>query len=334
MRRYTDAGVDVAASDRFTALIADRVRSTWGMGVVGGFGGFAAGVTIPPGYDEPVIMMTTDGVGTKLDIAGTLGKLDGVGQDLVAMCVDDLAALGADPLGFTDYLAVGRLDPPRDQAIVTSIATACSAAGCALLGGETAVHPGVMEPDQFDLAGAAIGVVERTAVPTPSSVAAGDVIIGVASPNVRSNGFSLIRAIFEDYSQPAPGQDGSLGDVLLEPSVLYAPAIVEITRQIGVHGLAHITGGGIPGNVPRALPTRLAATIDTGAWDPPVIFETIARVGDVGRSEMFSTFNMGIGFVLITDPADAQQVIELLAEYEHAAWSIGEVVPGDGVILG
>lgn len=333
MSSYADAGVDVAAADRFTRMIADKVQATWGGNVVGGFGSFASGVTIPSGYVEPVIMMTTDGVGTKLEIARVLGMLGGIGSDLVAMCVDDLAALGAAPLGFTDYLAVGSLDRARDGAIVASIAAACEEAGCALLGGETAVHPGVMDPTQFDLAGAAIGVVERGAIPDPASVSAGDPVIGVASRNLRSNGFSLLRSIFDegDLARTFPGSAKTLGETLLEPSVLYAPAVVDVVDQVDVHGMAHITGGGIPGNIPRSLPEGLTASIDTAAWERPAIFDLIAQ--RVEPAEMFATFNMGIGFVVVVDPADRERTIDLLSAHGHAAWTIGEIVEGDQLTL-
>ncbi|NIA25582.1 MAG: phosphoribosylformylglycinamidine cyclo-ligase [Gammaproteobacteria bacterium] len=335
MSSYADAGVDVTAGDRFTATIAECVRATWGANVVGRFGSFAAGVTIPSGYDEPVIMMTTDGVGTKAELARTLGRFDGIGADLVAMCVDDLAALGAAPLGFTDYLAVGALDPERDEAIVASVAAACSEAGCALLGGETAIHPGVLEPAQFDVAGAAIGVVERSAIPDPASIAAGDAVIGVASPNVRSNGFSLVRTIFdaEDFASPVPGTNQTVGNALLEPSVLYVPAVLAVADRVDVHGFVHVTGGGIPGNLPRALPEGLGATIDTTAWEVPPIFDLIAQRGGVEPSEMLRTFNMGVGFILIVDPARREEVITVLADHDRPASVIGEIVPGDGVVL-
>ena len=335
MSSYADAGVDVTAGDRFATTIAECVRATWGANVVGRFGSFAAGVTIPPGYEEPVIMMTTDGVGTKAELARMLGTFDGIGADLVAMCVDDLAALGAAPIGFTDYLAVGALDPARDETIVASIAAACSEAGCALLGGETAIHPGVLEPAQFDVAGAAIGVVERSAIPDPASVAVGDLVIGVASPNVRSNGFSLVRSIFdaEDLASPVPGTHRTVGDVLLEPSVLYAPAVLAVAGEIDVHGFVHVTGGGIPGNVPRALPEGLGATIDTTAWVAPAIFDLIARRGGVEPTEMLRTFNMGVGFVLIVDPARSEDVIDVLADHDRSACVIGEIVPGSEIAL-
>lgn len=328
MSSYSEAGVDVAAAERFTGSIAETVTATWGQNVVGRFGGFAAGVTVPPGYDDPVLMMTTDGVGTKAEVARALGRFDTLGYDLVAMCVDDLAAAGASPLGLTDYLAVGALDPARDLALVASIAAACGVAGCALLGGETAVHPGVMDPLQFDLAGAALGVVERRAIPDPARVSTGDAVVGIASPNLRSNGFSLVRSLFDesDYQRPALG--ASLGEILLEPSVIYAPAVLAASRLAAVAGMVHITGGGLPGNLPRALPEGLTARIDTARWEPAPIFGLIRDQGRVTDEEMFRTFNMGIGFVLIGDPSVTPGIVDLVASHGHEAFLIGEIIEG------
>jgi len=331
---YSEAGVDIAAADRFTESIAGKVTATWGENVVGRFGGFAAGLTIPPGYQDPVLMMTTDGVGTKAEIARSLGRFDGLGWDLVAMCVDDLAASAARPLGFTDYLAVGALDPVRDKALVSSVADACTAAGCALLGGETAVHPGVMEPTQFDLAGAALGVVERTAMVDPDRVSAGDEIVGIVSPNLRSNGFSLVRSLFSetDYQRPALGS--SLGEVLLEPSVVYSPAVLDTAARLPISGLVHVTGGGLPGNVPRALPDGLTAHLDPTRWAPAPIFGLIQDQGRLAQEDMFHTFNMGIGFALVTGPATTEAVINLLAGHGHEAIVIGTVIAGNEVVVG
>jgi phosphoribosylformylglycinamidine cyclo-ligase len=329
--RYADAGVDLTASDEFTVSIADRVRATWKDSVVGSFGSFAAGVTIPSGYREPVIMMTTDGVGTKTELAATLSRYDGIGRDLVAMCVDDLAALGAAPIGFTDYLAVGALDQARDGAIVASVAAACEEVGCPLLGGETALHPGVLDPARFDVAGAAIGVVERSRIPDPRRVVAGDVVVGIESPNVRSNGFSLVRSIFDRDALAEPFEDRTIGDVLLEPSVLYAPTVLAVVQAMDVHGLVHVTGGGLPGNVPRVLGDGLGARIDPAAWPVPDVFRLIARRGGVDESDMFGAFNMGVGFVLIVEPDLVAAAIEVIEGNGRRAWPIGQIVDGGGV---
>jgi len=332
--RYAEVGVDVTASDEFTVSIADRVRATWKDSVVGSFGSFAAGVTIPSGYEEPVIMMTTDGVGTKIELAVALDRYEGIGRDLVAMCVDDLAALGAEPIGFTDYLAVGALDQARDEAIVSSAAAACEEVGCPLLGGETALHPGVLGPTQFDVAGAAIGVVERSRIPDPNSVATGDVLIGVSSPNVRSNGFSLIRSIFDVGALHEPFEGRTVGEVLLEPSVLYTQAILEVVRAVNVHAMVHVTGGGLPGNVPRVMRDGFGVRIDPASWPVPEVFHLISERGGVDRADMFETFNMGIGFVLIVEPGRVEKAIGVLANTGNDAWPIGEVVEGSGVTLG
>jgi len=324
MTSYGEAGVDLEGADRHVEAITNPVTATWTDEVIGRFGGFAAGVTIPPGYREPVLMMSTDGVGTKLELARRAGRWDGVGHDLVAMCVDDLTAVGAGPLGFVDYLAVGSLDPERDRAIVESIAAACVIAGCPLLGGETAEHPGVMEPDAVDLAGAVMGVVERGHELSPTRVEHGDLIVGLISPNLRSNGFSLVRAVFGDDVD-------AYFDLFLEPSVIYSSDVLRAVEDGGVHSAAHITGGGLAGNMARALPAGLGAHLDTGAWDVPPVFETVASRG-VPEAEMWSTFNMGIGFCLVVAPDAAESVISTVSVHEGRV--IGEIVAGEGVAVG
>lgn len=323
MTSYQDAGVDLDASERHTRSIAQSVTSTWTPDVVGGFGGFAAGVRIPPGYEEPVLMMSTDGVGTKLEIARRTERWDGVGYDLVAMCVDDLAAAGARPLGFVDYMAVGSLRADRDRTIIDSIAAACIQAGCPLLGGETAEHPGVMEPGAVDLAGAVMGVVEASAVLGPERVVDGDVVVGLSSPNLRSNGFSLVRRVFG-------GDVEGNAETLLSPSVIYAPSVLEAVEDSEVHAAAHVTGGGLAGNLARVLPAGLRAVIDTKSWERPEIFDSIAARG-VPEDEMRRTFNLGIGFCLIvaSDALDAA----LGATEIHGPRVIGRVTTGDGVLL-
>jgi phosphoribosylformylglycinamidine cyclo-ligase len=324
MTRYGEAGVDLEGARRHVEAISGPVTATWQGLVVGGFGGFAAGVEIPPGYRRPVLMMSTDGVGTKLELARRADRWDGIGYDLVAMCVDDLAAIGAAPLGFVDYLAVGALHPDRDRLIVSSIAAACAEAGCPLLGGETAEHPGVMPADAVDLAGAVMGVVEWGEELGPDQVREGDAIIALRSPNLRSNGFSLVRSVFGDAI------DQYL-DQLLEPSVIFSPAVRRAVATGAVRSAAHITGGGLPGNLPRVLPDGLGAQIDTLTWRVPSVFDLVASRG-VDRDEMFATFNMGVGFCLVVDPARVDEV--LAATGEHDSWRVGVVVPGAGVSLG
>ncbi len=301
MTSYQDAGVDIEGATRHVARISGAVTSTWGPDVVGSFGGFASGIRIPQGYENPILMMTTDGVGTKLELARRSGIWEGVGQDLVAMCVDDLAAVGARPIGLVDYMAVGALDPVRDTTIVDSISRACLEVGAPLLGGETAEHPDVMESDAVDLAAAALGIVEESRQAGPHRVRLGDAIVGLHSPNLRSNGFSLVRKLFgEDI-------DNHIG-MFLEPSVLYSPVVLKAMSEGGVKAGAHITGGGIVENLPRALPSGLGALVDTETWTPPDVFGLIAERGVTG-GEMFRTFNMGIGFCLIVDPASLDTIL-------------------------
>ncbi len=323
MTSYRDAGVRVEAADELIKSIDAEVTSTWGDKVTGAFGGFAAGVEIPAGYENPVLMMSTDGVGTKVELARRSGRWGGVGHDLVAMCVDDLAAVGAAPLGFVDYLAVGSLDFARDRAIIASIAEACSVAGCPLLGGETAEHPGVMPSDGVDLAGAAMGVVEKGAELGPHRVQDGDAVIGLSSPNLRSNGFSLVRAVLgDDLDTHLPS--------LLEPSVIYSPSVIRLSGSGALHAAAHITGGGLVANLGRVIPDGLETTIDTKAWERPAVFDLVSSAG-VTEEEMFRTFNMGIGFCLVADSSGADQVMDSVSEHDPVL--IGTVMPGEGVRL-
>lgn len=323
MTSYRRAGVDLDGAADHVRRIAGSVTSTWGPDVVGSFGGFASGIRVPDGYRSPVLMMTTDGVGTKLEIARRAGRWEGVGHDLVAMCVDDLAVLGARPLGLVDYMAVGALDTKRDAAIVASIAAACIEAGCALLGGETAEHPGVMGEDAVDLAATAMGIVEEGEELGPHRVRPGDVVVGLASPNLRSNGFSLIRSVFADDLEDHY-------DMLLEPSVIYSPTVLASVATGGVHAAAHITGGGIADNLNRSLPEGIGAVVDTTTWQPAPVFSVIAERG-VDRDEMFRTFNMGIGFCLIADPEGVDHLLTATERFSSSV--IGEVTNSPGVAL-
>lgn len=331
MSTYREAGVDLESADALVGRITAAVTSTWRDNVRGGFGGFAAGVILPDGYRRPVLMMSTDGVGTKAELARQTGVIDGLGFDLVAMCVDDLAAAGAKPLAFTDYIATGQLDVERMTRMVESIASACLAADTALLGGETAEHPGVMEPDAFDLAGAALGVVEAGEEVTGESVAAGDVVIGVASPNVRSNGFSLIRSAVlpkRPLDSTVPW-GSSLGETLLAPSVIYSPAIQAVLAVAEVHAMAHVTGGGIAGNLIRVLPDHLAATVDATTWPRPPIFDLILDVGEIAVEEAFAAFNMGLGFLVVAPPSEAGSIRNALSSAGHDAYVVGKVEEGE-----
>ena len=323
MTSYHDAGVDLEGAESHVRKIAAAVTATWSQEVVGGFGSFAAGITLPEGYRNPVLMLSTDGVGTKLDLARRSGRWDGVGYDLVAMGVDDLAAVGARAMAFVDYLAVGALDPERDEAIVASIAAACAEIGCSLLGGETAEHPGVMAPDAVDLAGTALGLVEKGEELGPYRVTEGDVVLGLRSPNLRSNGFSLVRATLGD------GVDDHL-DALLAPSVIYSPSVLDAVDTGGAHAAAHITGGGIAANLARALPEGFGVTVDTSTWEPPEVFALVAASG-VDEEEMFRTFNMGIGFTLVVEAGSVDRVSEVVARHEPVV--LGTVEKGAEVTL-
>lgn len=322
---YRSAGVDLEGADAHIDRIRPLVTATWGPNVVGGFGGFAAGVRIPPGYSRPVVMMSTDGVGTKLELARQSGRWAGVGFDLVAMSVDDLVVAGARPLGFVDYMAVGALDPARDAAIVESIALACEQAGCPLVGGETAEHPGTMAADALDLAGAAVGVVEEGEELGPHRVAAGDVIVGLRSPNLRSNGFSLVRRVFADLDldEPFPEENASVAEVLLRPSVIYAPAVLAAVASGGVKAGAHVTGGGLVANLRRSVPDELSAVVDHWSWEWPNVFTQLQRRGGVSVDEMRRTFNLGIGFCLIVAPDAVDAVTAATADHDPVV--IGEI---------
>ncbi len=335
MATYREAGVDLDAADAVVARIGSAVTRTWSDDVIGGFGGFAAGLRLPAGYTNPVLMMSTDGVGTKAELARRTDRLDGLGWDLVAMCIDDLVATGARPIAMTDYLAVGSIDVDRVSRLVRSVAEACAAAGVALLGGETAEHPGVMEINAFDLAGAALGVVEEGAQIVGDGIVPGQVVIGIDSPNLRSNGFSLVRSVVLGalaLDDPFPGSDATVAEVLLQPSVLYTPVVLDLIEAVPVSGMAHITGGGLPGNIPRVLPAGCDAEIDTATWTPPEVFVTVARLGSVPVDEMFRTFNMGIGFVAVVEPDDAARAVAVIEAAGRAATVIGEIVPGTGVV--
>ena len=331
MTDYRSAGVDLAGAERHVEAIRSLVTATWGPNIVGGFGGFAAGIELPEGMKRPVLMMSTDGVGTKLELARRLRMWDGVGYDLVAMCVDDLTAVGARPLGFVDYMAVGSLDPDRDTRVVGSIASACAEVGAALVGGETAEHPGVMDPDAIDLAGAALGVVEAGDEIVGERVAAGDLVVGLASRNLRSNGFSLVRRVLDEADWASSFGDSTLGETVLAPSVLFGPAVLEAMATGAVTGAAHITGGGLPGNLGRPIPEGLSAWIDTTTWQPPAIFDHLAEVGGIDRTDMFDAFNMGIGFCLIVRPDRISEAVAHVSEHDPVV--IGKVVEGSGRVV-
>jgi len=331
MTSYQNAGVNLDAADELVDRIGWRVTSTWTEDVVGGFGGFAAGIQVPAGYKHPVLMMSTDGVGTKAELARQAGLLEGLGYDAVAMVADDLAAAGATPIALTDYIAMGLLDLDRVDILVESITDACSDADIAVLGGETAEHPGVMDADEFDLSATALGIVDFGEEIDPTTVTPGDVIVGVKSPNLRSNGFSLVRAIAAEHlplEANFPDTTTPTAEVLLQPSVVYAPAIVNLLARVKPHGLAHITGGGVPGNVLRIVPEGSRAVIDRSTWEVPHVFNVLQRLGAVPLGEMFRTFNMGIGFVAVVAADDASATLRAMETSVLDAVVTGEITGG------
>jgi phosphoribosylformylglycinamidine cyclo-ligase len=279
---------------------------------------------------------STDGVGTKAVVAQRAGIFESIGVDLVAMCVDDIACAGAEPLFFLDYIAVGKLDPDHIEQLVAGVAKGCREAGCALIGGEMAEHPGAMEAGEFDLVGFAVGVAERDRILDGSGIQPGDALIGLPSPNLRSNGYSLARRVLFDVAGRSlhdPAWDGahhSLGEELLSPSVIYAPAIAALLRVVDVRAVAHITGGGIPGNLNRVLTDSLDAVVDRGTWEPPRIFTEIQRLGEVGDDEMAKVFNMGIGMVAVVPADEVYASLDALRTAGHRAVQIGQVEPGSG----
>lgn len=321
---YADAGVDVEAGERAVALMRSAIAGTHRPEVVGEFGGFAGmfDASALLGYTRPLLATSTDGVGTKIAVARALDKHDTIGRDLVAMVVDDLVITGAEPLFMTDYIACGQVDPERIAAIVTGIADGCAEAGCALLGGETAEHPGLMAPDEYDLAGAATAVVEADALLGAHRVRAGDVVVGLASSGLHSNGYSLARAVLigDDsgrLDQHSAELGRTIGAEMLEPTRIYAQPCLQLARaDIGVAAMAHVTGGGIAANLARVLPPDLTAVLDRTTWRPLPVFDLIARAGGVSRPDMEIAFNMGIGMVVVASP-DALPMI--LAEHADLA---------------
>ena len=289
-------------------------------------------------FREPVLVSSTDGVGTKALVAQAAGRFTTIGIDLVAMCVDDLVCQGAEPLFFLDYIAVGRLDPDHIDQLVDGVATGCREAGCALIGGEMAEHPGAMEPGEFDLVGFAVGIADRAALIDGRSIRPGDVLIGLPSTNLRSNGYSLARRVLLDRAArplDGPAYDGahhSLADELLAPSVIFAPAIRDLQRAVDVRGVAHITGGGIPGNLNRVLPTGTAAEVERGSWEIPPIFGEIQRLGAVSDDEMDRVFNMGVGMIVVVPESDSFKALDVARSAGHRASIIGRIVPGDGEV--
>ncbi|MDA0924180.1 MAG: phosphoribosylformylglycinamidine cyclo-ligase [Proteobacteria bacterium] len=332
---YAEAGVDIDAGNALVDRIKPAAAATTRPGVMSGLGGFGALFDLKAaGYDDPILVAATDGVGTKLKIAIDTGLYDTIGTDLVAMCVNDLVCQGAEPLFFLDYFATGKLEVDAAARIIAGIAEGCRLSGCALVGGETAEMPGMYAPGDFDLAGFAVGAMNRGAA-LPAGVQTGDVLLGLASDGVHSNGYSLVRRVVERtglaWDAPAPFGDGSLGAALLAPTRLYVKPALAAIRAGGVHALAHITGGGLTENLPRVLPEGLGAQIDLGAWSLPPVFKWLAAEGGLAQAEMLKTFNAGIGMVLVVEADRADALAAALAVAGESVHHLGHVVPGAGV---
>ncbi|MEM9393179.1 MAG: phosphoribosylformylglycinamidine cyclo-ligase [Pseudomonadota bacterium] len=333
---YADAGVDIDAGNSLIDRIKPAAAATARSGVMAGLGGFGALFDLnAAGFQDPILVAATDGVGTKLRIAIDTGNFDTIGIDLVAMCVNDLVCQGAEPLFFLDYFATGKLDLDDAATVISGIARGCELSGCALVGGETAEMPGMYAGGDFDLAGFSVGAMERGAE-LPSGVSDGDILLGLASDGVHSNGYSLVRKVVEvtglSWDEPAPfAPDLSLGAALLAPTRLYVKQSLAALRAGGVHGLAHITGGGLTENLPRVLPLGLSAKVDLNAWTLPPVFAWLASEGGMAQAEMLKTFNAGIGMVLVVEAAEAASLTELLTSQGEVVFQLGSVVPGEGV---
>ena len=329
---YRAAGVDIDAGNEVVERIKPLVRRTYRPEVMAGLGGFGALFELAGRYREPVLVSGTDGVGTKLKLAQELGRHDTIGIDLVAMCVNDVLVQGAEPLFFLDYFATGKLDVDTTVAVVGGIAKGCEFAGCALIGGETAEMPDMYPPGEYDLAGFCVGAVEKSALIDGSAIQAGDAIIGIASSGPHSNGYSLVRKIVKRAGSPFDLDLGGvrLADALLAPTTIYVKPILKLMREQPVHGMAHITGGGLKENIIRVVPEHLGIALDSSSWTLPPVFDWLRREGNVAREEMFRTFNCGIGYTLIVAASASASTIAALAALGLDAVAIGEVVPARG----
>ncbi|HAA90742.1 MAG: Phosphoribosylformylglycinamidine cyclo-ligase [Thermoanaerobacterales bacterium 50_218] len=338
---YREAGVDIDAGNRAVDLFKKHAASTWGKDVLAGIGGFAGLYAFDcRDYKSPVLVTGTDGVGTKLKIAQMMRRHETVGIDLVAMCVNDILVCGAKPLFFLDYFACGKLDPEQAAAVVSGVAAGCREAGCALIGGETAEMPGFYQEGEYDLAGFVVGVVDKEEIWDGRDVCAGDVVLGLASSGLHSNGYSLVRHLFLEkagYQLETffPDLGKTLGEELLTPTRIYVRSVLQAKKRFGkskaIKAAAHITGGGLVENIPRVLPSGLGVVLRQGSWSVPPVFRLIQRTGVVSPEEMFRVFNMGIGFVLIVDPGDAEKIAGFLEDLGEKVYFIGKVEPGSGV---
>jgi phosphoribosylformylglycinamidine cyclo-ligase len=336
---YASSGVDIDAADRAVDAMRDLVASTADLpGVIGSIGGFGGMFEVPAGFRRPVLVSSTDGVGTKMAVAMATGRFDTIGIDLVAMCVDDLVCCGARPLFFLDYQLLGRVDPDQVKSVMAGIATGCRTAGCAIVGGELAEHPGLLAAGEIDVAGFAVGIVEHDRIiDGPTRTRPGDVLIGIPSPGLRSNGYSLARralldAAGRDLDGPAwAGAETSLADELLRPSVIYAPAVLALLDEpagVDVHAVAHITGGGLPGNVVRVIGAEVDAVFERGTWEVPPIFAEIQKAGNVDDAEMARVFNLGVGMVVAVSEESVPAALRTLSANGHKATIIGQIVHG------
>lgn len=337
---YREAGVDVEAGRAFVDRIKASVKRTYRSEVLGGLGGFSGLFQVPSGYQEPVLVSGTDGVGTKLKLAHTLDRHDTVGIDLVAMCVNDVLTCGAEPLFFLDYVATGKLLPEQLAQVVEGIAQGCALSGCALLGGETAEMPGFYQANEYDLAGFCVGIVEKSRILDGSQVKIGDVAIALPSSGVHSNGFSLVRKIVSDRGfdwgdRPDSLGGKTLGEILLTPTQIYVkPILAALKNGIQIHGMAHITGGGLPENLPRCLGANQTVEIDPKSWDVLPIFSWLAAEGNVAPKDMLNTFNMGVGFVVIVSPKDVDRALQFFEAQDLKGSRIGTVIEGSGELVG
>ncbi len=334
---YKQAGVDVEAGYESVRLIKDDVKKTAIEGVLGGIGGFGGLFEVPKGYKNPVLVSGTDGVGTKIKVAFLMDKHDTIGQDCVAMCVNDVACSGAKPLFFLDYIAIGKNVPEKVAAIVKGVADGCVKAGCALVGGETAEHPGLMAEDDYDLAGFSVGIVEKDKITDGASAKAGDVLIGIASSGVHSNGYSLVRKVFgidepnakETLDTYSDELGKTIGEELLTPTRIYVKPLLKLIDEVGIKTVSHITGGGFIENVPRMLPDGLKAVIKKGTWPVLPIFDLMQKKAGIPERDMYNTFNMGIGMIVAVSADKADAAVKCLEEAGETAYVIGELVSGE-----
>lgn len=332
---YKDAGVDIDAGNALVERIKHVAKATARPEILGGLGGFGALCEIPAGYRQPVLVSGTDGVGTKLALAMQLGIHDSIGIDLVAMCVNDLIVAGAEPLFFLDYYATGQLNVDIAATVVEGIGKGCTQAGCALAGGETAEMPGMYTGDDYDLAGFCVGVVEKSDIIDGSKVAAGDALIALGSSGPHSNGYSLIRKVLEvsgaDLQQPLG--DTTLAEALMQPTVIYVKALLDLFKNVDVKALSHITGGGLLENLPRTMPSDCDALIDTNSWQWPDVFNWLASAGNIASEEMYRTFNCGVGMVVCIAKDDVEKSLALLTQHGHTAWQIGTIENGSHQVV-